>query len=106
MTVDDVTYPDHAVAVVNASVDGVYTVSVAGDSVDIVQLPVGDYTAKLTAEIPNYNPVEKSDGFKVLNGTITANVTVDDVTYPDHAVAVVNASVDGVYTVSVAGDNR
>ena len=82
MTVDDVTYPDHAVAVVNASVDGVYTVSVAGEdytvtvsggtgSVDIVQLPVGDYTAKLTAEIPNYNPVEKSDGFKVLNGTIS-----------------------------------
>ena len=54
VTVDDVTYPDHAVAVVNASVDGVYTVSVAGEdytvtvsggtgSVDIVQLPVGVY---------------------------------------------------------------
>ena len=114
VTVDDVTYPDHAVAVVNASVDGVYTVSVAGKyytvtvsggsgSVDIDQLPVGDYTAELSATIANYNPVTGSDGFKVNNGSITASVVVDDVTYPGHAVANVTSDVDGVYTVSVEG---
>ena len=112
VTVDDVTYPDHAVAVVNASVDGVYTVSVAGEpytvtvsggtgSVDIVQLPVGDYTAELTAEIPNYNPVKESDSFEIIEGVITLHLVVDDVTYPNHPIAHVTADVDGEYYIVI-----
>ena len=104
VSVDDVTYPDHAVATVTSDVDGEYTVTVAGKPYTVIdKLDVGEYTAELSATIANYNPVTGSDGFKVNNGTITASVVVDDVTYPDHAVATVTSDVDGEYTVTVAG---
>ena len=35
----------------------------------------------------------------VKNGIINAVVSVDDVTYPDHAVATVTSDVDGEYTI-------
>ena len=86
---DDVTYPGHAVATVTSDVDGDYTVTVAGKpytvtvtdgtaTVDIDQLDVGEYTAELTAEIPNYNPVKESDSFEIIEGVITLHLVVDE----------------------------
>ena len=58
MSVDDVTYPDQAVATVTSDVDGEYNVTVAGKTytvtvtggtgtANIDKLDVGDYTAEL-----------------------------------------------------------
>ena len=118
--IEDVTYPAAPVAIINASAPGTYEVYINGrpytvtfnegetsKTVTGITLPVGEgYEANVTFnETDKYNYATNSTTFDVLNGTIVANVTVDDVTYPDHAVAVVNASVDGVYTVTVAGKN-
>lgn len=106
------TYPDHAVAVVSGSVDGEYvvtvnnknyTVAVSGGtgSVDIDVLPVGSYTAVVTANIPNYNPVSEYDTFKVVNGIINVHIEVNDTVYPNHPIANVTATLDGDYVIVV-----
>ena len=112
VSVDDVTYPGHAVATVTSDVDGDYVLTVAGKdypvtvtggsgTVDIDQLPVGEYTAELSAEIPNYNPVKESDSFEIIEGVITLHIVVDDVTYPNHPIAHVTADVDGEYYIVI-----
>ena len=118
--IENVTYPAAPVAIINASAPGTYEVYINGRPYSVtfnegetsktvtgITLPVGEgYEANVTFyETDKYNYATNSTTFNVVNGTITASVVVDDVTYPDHAVAVVNASVDGVYTVSVAGKN-
>ena len=78
-------------------VDGIGNVTV-----DV--LPTGEYPVKVTAEIPNYNPVDKDGNLVVSNGTIDMNVTVVPADYPDNATVIVNSTVDGNYTVTV--DNK
>ena len=73
--------------------------------IELDQLPVGSYVANITSNVPNYDVAFDETTFNVLNGTIDVNVTIDPVNYPDNAVVIVNASVDGNYTVNVDGNN-
>ena len=124
ITVDDVTYPDHPVAVVYASVDGNYTVTVEGKqypvevingtgSVDIDKLPKGNYTAYLTGDIPNYYPVSEEDNFTVKPADPDLKANVSDETprfgenitvsheLPDDATGNITYYVDGVPAVTL-----
>ena len=116
VTVINPTYPKNATVIVNASVDGEYNVTVNGTvykvkvengtgNVTVNQLPAGDYPVNVTADIPNYEPVDERDTLTVSNGTISVVVDIPPVNYPDNITVFVNATVDGNYTVNVAGKN-
>ena len=109
-------YPD-ATLIINSSADGRYSVMVDsvmynvtvvnGTAKLILNSPLssGDHKINITADIINYNPFNKIQTLKVINGTILVNATVINATYPNQAMIFVNASVDGNYIVTVDGND-
>ena len=112
ITVDDVTYPNKAQANISASVDGLYIITVNNKNytvnvtdgkgtVKLNALSNGIYEAVVKSSMSTFN-VTGTTEFTIYNRTIEyMNVSVDDVTYPDRTVVIVNAGVDGYYIVTV-----
>ena len=114
MTVTPATYPENATVIVNASVDGNYTVEIENKTYNVTVingtgnvtvdvLPAGNHTATVTGEIPNYDNVTETAVVEVDKAPLDFNVTVTNPTYPDKAVVTVDSPVDGNYTVTVNG---
>ncbi len=112
ITLNDVVYPDKVQANISAAVDGPYILTVndknytlnitdGKGTIELDLLDNGNYEAVIKSSISTFN-VTAATQFNVYNNTIEVmNVTVDNVTYPDEAVAIVSASVDGLYIVTV-----
>lgn len=112
VTIGDVTYPEKALAVISASVDGIYilttndkdyvvNVTDGFGTAEIDLLNAGVYEAVVKSNLTTFN-VTGTTEFTVHNITIEyMNVNVDNVAYPDEAVVIVNADVDGLYIVTV-----
>ncbi|WP_296894419.1 Ig-like domain repeat protein [uncultured Methanobrevibacter sp.] len=91
---------------VNVTVDGVsYFDDLAQALIYINKLPADDYVARMTFYGDgNYNNKTVIVPFTVSRVDLTViNVTIDDVTYPDKAVAVVNMSAKGIINITVDG---
>ena len=112
----NVTYPTQAFATVEASADGIYTLTVNGVEYNITVtngmgnktlniLSANNYTAFLRFENSNYTSNENSTKFKVEKHTVKINITADNVIYPGDADIWVNADTDGVYNLSVNDEN-
>ncbi|WP_407414487.1 Ig-like domain repeat protein [Methanobrevibacter sp.] len=117
-TVANVDYPTKGIAYVTANVDGKYQIR-SESSADVFDVTVvngtgnvtftemlpGTYTLALwgiVAENDNYtnSKVDTLD-FTVNKGTVDVNLTVDDVSYPNKPVVILNATVGGAYTITV-----
>ena len=91
---------------VNVTVGGVsYFDNLVQALIYINKLPAGNYVANMTFYGDgNYNDKTLNVPFTVSRVDLTViNVTVDDVTYPDKAVAVVNMSAKGIINITVDG---
>ena len=91
---------------VNVTVDGVsYFDDPVQALIYINKLPANDYVARMTFYGDgNYNNKIVDVPFTVSRVDLTViNVTIDDVTYPDKAVAVVNMSAKGIINITVDG---
>lgn len=114
VVVKNVTYPNQAIAVVNATVDGKYNVSVVGIdknytvevkngigevTLDLLPAKTEEYTVKVVSLIDNCEVKDNSTKFEVKYGTINATLTIADVTYGENITAYVTATVDGNYTI-------
>ena len=110
----EVTYPNNATAVVNASVDGDYNITIDGidkeytvtvsqgtGSVTLDILAAKDgYQATVKSLIDGYNQKIETTAFNVKPGKVEgARLTIVAVTYPEHAIAFVTSDVDGNYTI-------
>ena len=108
----EVTYPNQAVAVVNASVDGTYNVTVEGKDYTVtvsqgtgnvtldILAAADDYDAKVISLIEGYTQKTADTRFNVKPGKIEgATLTIDPVTYPEQAIAFVTSDVDGKYKI-------
>ena len=114
VSVEDVTYPDSVLIVINADVDGLYNLSVGGyDKVVLVEngfgnttvfLDAGNYSTKVSFENPYCITVINDADFEVLKGTRNVSVRAADVVYGNKAVIFVDSNVDGVYILNVSGD--
>ena len=117
VSVADVPYLTQPVAVVTSTnANGTFTVNINGKdyAVEVVNgtgnvtiddhLYVGNYKIKLTADIANYNPfMNDSASFNVIPAPVNLTIEIDNVTYPNQAVATVFANVSGVYNITVGG---
>ena len=116
--VDDVTYPDEAIVIIEADFDGVYkidvngtihTVNVAnGRGNTLFNLSAGYYYANATFDNPNCNSTITNDTFSVFkNDDCPMDVTVDDAVEGENAVVTVKLPADatGNVTVSLGGKN-
>ena len=112
--VSDVHYPNKAVIIVKADVDGVYTVKVNETSVNVtvnngegyseVLLGVGDYTANLSWINDNYLVTINNDSFSVLKREITMTVT-PVVDFNDVNITVeMSLAINDTVIVNVSGD--
>ncbi|WP_296879522.1 Ig-like domain repeat protein [uncultured Methanobrevibacter sp.] len=76
VSADSVTYPDNVIVNVKADIDGIYIVSVGGNSFEVnvvkgkgsisVSLEVGDYSTVTYADSPNYEANIREANFAVL----------------------------------------
>ena len=112
--VNDTIYPNNITVKLTADIAGVYTVKLNGTELHInvdenkgtgfksLNLTPGKYNASVIYTDINYEVNVSNTHFIVGNGTIESlYVTVESVNYPNMAYAVVCASVDGEYKVSV-----
>ena len=117
IVIDNVTYLNYPQVNVTASVDGNYTISIENNTYDVSVLDgkgtiiipdvfdAKEYNATIKSTMSTYI-VETTTTFVVGNATIDElTISVDNVTYPEQPVAVVNASVDGIYIVTVNNKN-
>ena len=107
----EVTYPERAVAVVNASVDGEFNITVEGKDYTVtVSQGTGNVTLDLLAAkdnyaasvrniMPQYNDKDNDTTFNVKLGTIIAEFTIENVAYPANATAYITANKDGDYVI-------
>jgi len=118
VVVENVNYPNQAVAVVNASVDGKYNVTVKGnknytvdvkDGIGNVTLDLLDYSADayevtVVSLIDGYATLTNTTTFNVNQGTINATITIENVVYGNNVTVVVkDATIDGVYNITEEG---
>ncbi len=114
----DVVYGEKTVITVSASVDGEYTLQIAGGSefhttVTVVDgqgsfeagaLPADAYKATVFfAGNDDYNPASAETRFNVSKADVNLKVTVHDAVYPDEIVCIVSADMDGEYALTIAG---
>jgi len=111
LAVEDITWNEDAVINITAEVDGMYNLTVNGDeylieviggkaSKVIAGLVVGDYDAEIVIDDGNYSAFDQAE-FNVAPKAVNVSVSVENITYPEEAVVVVKADVDGEYLVYV-----
>ncbi|MBR6024914.1 MAG: Ig-like domain repeat protein [Methanobrevibacter sp.] len=114
VSVEDITYGESALVFVEADVDGEYLVYVGDDPYVVIvddgvggiavdALAVGSYAVGVTVVDGNYSAVNFTS-FDVEVKEIDVSVSVDDITYGEKAVVIVEADVDGEYLVYVGDD--
>ncbi|WP_405293558.1 Ig-like domain repeat protein, partial [Methanobrevibacter sp.] len=119
ITVSDVTalvvkYPNVTVVFIEANVDGDYNITVNNKNYTVTVkdgegnktlgvLDAGKYNVDLLSLVEYYDTVKATytNVVEIQRGDIYFNVTVADVVYPNKAIAIVEASVDGNFTVNV-----
>ena len=115
IVVDSVNYPDRAVAVINASVDGNYRVYIkdidrnytvevknglGNVTLDVLAADV-TYEAHVVSLMEDYVAFNNKTTFTVNKGTIKAKFTINDVAYGNNVTVVVeDATADGVYNIT------
>lgn len=118
--VDSFTYPSGGMVRITADIAGEYTVDINGTmfkvvvlkdnstAFELIRLNPGHWKADIASYYSDdYEGVAIGDEFDVWEGEIDElRVTVSNVTYPQKARAIVHASVDGNYTVSVNGKSH
>ena len=119
IVVDSVNYPDRAVAVVNASVDGNYRVYIkdidrnytvevknglGNVTLDVLAADV-TYEAHVVSLMEDYVAFNNKTTFTVNKGTIKAKFTINDVAYGNNVTVVVeDATADGVYNITYGSE--
>ena len=114
LEVNNVTYSDNVMINVFASVDGEYSIIFGGITYNLTVIngkgnitlnkqPIGIYTVNLSYDNENYLNHENQTLFKVAKFNNNLKISVNNVNYNEEIIAVINASVDGKYTVIVNG---
>ena len=114
VSVDNITYGEDAVVIVEAEVDGEYLVYVGDEEfvvtvsdgvgdVAVSNLTVGSYVVDVSVVDSNYSGSDFTS-FDVEIRPIDVLVSVDDITYGEDAVVIVEAEVDGEYLVYVGDE--
>ena len=113
VSVDSDSFVGTAIVQVNADIDGIYTLDINGtvDYMEVVNgkgnkllfLAPGVYYANVTFENPNYNSSIANLEFEVKNKTNNVIVSIEDVSYPNSVVVIVQADIDGEYLIDING---
>ena len=115
VSVENITYGENAVVIVESDVDGDYLVYIGNDyitititngtgNVSVSDLTVGSYDVNVTVVDGNYSGVNYTS-FAVAVKDINVSVAVEDITYGEQAVVIVESDVDGDYLVYVGNDH-
>ena len=116
VSIADTVYLKNIVANIEASVNGNYTLEVNNKKYNITvsdnkanitldSLYVGQYSALLKFVNENVSKTENITQFSITPAFNTLNISVDDTAYLSNGIAVVKASIDGLYYVEVNGVN-
>ena len=114
VSVDDITYGEDAVVIVEADVDGEYLVHVGEEEfvvtvsdgvgdVSVSNLTVGGYVVAVTVVDGNYSGFD-SDSFDVAVKPIDVLVSAENIAYGETALVFVVSEIDGEYLVYVDDD--
>ena len=115
ISVEDIIYEEKAEVVVESEIDGEYLVCIGNEkytvtvidgtgNIFVPNLAAGSHIANVTVVDGNYSGVN-STSFAVEAKEIDVSVSVEDITYGDSAIAIVESDVDGEYIVEICGQN-
>ena len=113
ISIENITFGDDAVVVVQADVDGNYIVTIRDENhnvtvsggngvISVPNLTVGNQIAATVKRNDNYTAFNET-AFDIISKMTNVEVAVGDVTYGESAVVNVTAEIDGMYTLSVNG---
>ncbi len=112
--VENVTYGELSNIKLKADLDGIYNIKINGTSYSVpvqngignksIQLKAGKYSANASFYNKNYNSIIHNTTFEVYKADIDLVLIVFDEVYGDKIEAIVYASTDGEYNLTVAGD--
>ena len=111
VSVENVTYGKDSLIMIYADVDGNYQVDVNGTTYNLIvrnglanrtiRLNAGRYYANVTYNNRNYNTTVQNTTFEVYKADIDLVVIVFDEAYPQDVEAIVYASADGEYNLTI-----
>jgi len=116
ISIENIAYGENATVTVQAEVDGNYTVTIRNENytVSVIEgkgvksipnLAIGEnIEATVTIENGNYSAFNTTT-FNVVPKLISVRISIGNITYGENATVVVEADVDGNYTVTIRGVN-